>query len=81
MITVKCIARIRGKRDEITGYKIQDFAYNCMVVTAEALKRAVRDKKVEIVNLTLTSDNRFVEKKNYDERSMQPVGDMGGLNL
>ena len=57
---VKCISRIRNKNNQITEYQLQDQQGNVTIMKPEALKVAIRAQKIEIINLTLTSDNRLV---------------------
>lgn len=63
MIQVRCIEKIRGKNNHIIGYTIQNLTGETRVVDKDKLKEAVRNKKIDIVNMTLTSDNRLIDKK------------------
>lgn len=63
MIQVRCIEKIRDKNNHIMGYKIQNLTGETRVVDKDKLKEAVRNKKLDIVNMTLTSDNRLIDKK------------------
>lgn len=61
----KCIYKIRDKKtDKIIGYRLMyrliDTGYMTINVEANALKEAIRRSKVEVCNLTLTSDNRLI---------------------
>ena len=57
----KCIDKARNKNNQIIGYKLQDQQGNIIIVKPEALKSVIRSKKIEIINLTLTSDNRLID--------------------
>lgn len=60
---VKCINKFRNKYNQITGYRIQDTHGNIKDVTPHQLKRAMSTNKIEVINLTLTSDYRLVDKE------------------
>ena len=58
----KSIGKARNKNNQIIGYKLQDQQDNTtIIVKPEALKSVIRSKKIEIINLTLTSDNRLID--------------------
>lgn len=64
MQKVKCVNKIRDNRNgKIIGYTIQSSTGETKDVDKDKLKEAVRNGKVNIVNMTLTSDNRLVDKK------------------
>lgn len=63
MQKVKCIRKIRDAKGKITGYTIQSSTGETKNVDKDKLKEAVRNKKLDIVNMTLTSDNRLIDKK------------------
>ena len=62
MLTVTCIQKFRNKQNQIYGYRLQDQQGNIKDVYSDQLKAAIRNNKIDIVNLTLTSDNRLVAK-------------------
>ena len=61
MMKMKCIAKARDRNNQIVGYKLQDKQGSITIVKPEVLKSAIRAKKIEITNLTLTSDNRLID--------------------
>jgi len=63
MQKVKCVSKIRDEKGKITGYIIQSSTGGTKDVSKDKLKEAIRNGKVDIVNMTLTSDNRLVDKK------------------
>ena len=63
MIQAKCIEKIRDKNNHIIGYKLVDKSNNEVLVKAEKLKEVIREKQVDVINLTLTYDNRLIDKK------------------
>lgn len=60
----KCIQKIRGKNNTILKYKLRDFNGNIVEIDTDKLKQAIRDKKVLVTNMQLTSDNRLITLKN-----------------
>ena len=62
MLKVKCIQKFRDKNNIIIGYRIIDQNGNTKDVSSESLKQAIQQGKVEVINLTLTSDNRLIDK-------------------
>ena len=63
MIQAKCLDKIRDKNNHIIGYKLIDKSNNEVLVKAEKLKEVIKAGQLDIINLTLTSDNRLVDKK------------------
>ena len=61
MIQAKCIQKFRDKNNNIYGYRLQDQNGACIDVRREQLKQAIKSKQINIINLTLTSDNRLVD--------------------
>jgi hypothetical protein len=60
MIYAICIGK-RKENNVIVEYKLKDFSNKTMVVTAEELKDFIRNGKLTVVNLTLTSNNKLVD--------------------
>lgn len=63
MIQAKCIQKFRDNSGKIYGYRLQDINVQTQDVTPEDLKKAILNKQVDIINLTLTSDGRLVDRK------------------
>lgn len=63
VLQVKCVKKCYTGCN-ITAYIIQDISGATKKVTSEALKSAIKNNKVNCVNLKLTSDNRLVSIKN-----------------
>ena len=61
MIQAKCIQKLRDNKGKIYGYRLIDINGKTQDVEPENLKKAIRNKQIHIVNLTLTSDNRLVD--------------------
>ena len=62
MIQLKCIEKIRDKHNNITDYRLQDINGHTKRISAKELKLLILNKKVEITNLRLTSNNTLVDK-------------------
>lgn len=61
MIQAKCIQKFRNKQNQIYGYRLQDTRGAIKDVLADQLKIAIKNKQINIINLTLTSDNRLID--------------------
>ena len=60
---VKCIAKARDRNNKIVGYKLQDQQGNTIIMKPDALKSAIKTNRIEVINITLTSDNRLIDKQ------------------
>ena len=68
----RCIRKFRNKSNVIIGYRLIDDKGKTLDINAQALKTAMRNKAVEISNLSLTADNRIISldiKDNYKKHS------------
>ena len=63
MIQAKCIQKFRNKQGKIYGYRLMDINQVTQDVTPGDLKKAIKAKQINVVNLTLTSDGRLMDKK------------------
>lgn len=63
MIHAVCIGKARDKNNNITQYKLRDFTGQETIFDASALKDYISKGKISVCNLTLTSDNKLMEKK------------------
>lgn len=61
-LKVKCVEKIRDKNNNIVNYRIADNNGAEIIVDAKQLKEKIKTYQVECLNLTLTSDNRLVDK-------------------
>lgn len=64
MLVVEQIKKFRDNNDNIIGYRLRDFTPNGTTqdVKADILKQKIKEGKVIVTNLTLTSDNRLIDK-------------------
>lgn len=71
-LKVICTNKIRNKHGIIMGYNIKtpqgDYA-----VQAQNVKNLIRERKINCLNLTLTSDNRLIDKKIEDNRKTNKI--------
>ena len=67
-LDVEVVAKIRGKNNVITGYRLFDLAGGRRDVTAVALKQAIKSGQVNVKNLKLTSDGRLIDKKDTTQK-------------
>ena len=63
VLQAKCIEKIRDKNKHIIEYKLISKDKKTISVKSDDLKSAMRSGQIEVINLTLTSDNRLIDKK------------------
>lgn len=63
MLRVKCTLKIRDNKNRIIAYKIVDEHNRVNTVKPEELKQAIKNNIVECINLTLTKDERLIDKR------------------
>lgn len=80
MIQATCIQKFRDKRGVIVGYRLQDSNGAVNDVNSLQLKQAIRDGRVSITNLRLTSDGRLVDC-GAKEGTAEPDTDLNLMNL
>ena len=56
---------------EVVGYTLEDEQGNLKDVEKEQLKRAIRQRQIEVVNITLTKDNRLMFKDQRPKRNFK----------
>lgn len=57
---LKCLHKIR-EYGTITHYELSDICQNKMILDKDKLKQAIREKRVFVINLKLTSDNKLID--------------------
>ena len=62
MVNVTCTYRFRDKYNNVKGYRIQDSMGATRDISSGQLKLAIKNGRINVTNLTLTSDNRLVDK-------------------
>lgn len=63
MIKTICIQKFRDTNNKIIGYRLKDEQGNIKDFTAEAVKEHIRANRIEVINLTLSSNNRLISKE------------------
>ena len=63
MIQATCIEKNRDSNNKIVSYKIKSKSGDIKTIPTNDLKNAIKNNKITINNLTLTSDNRLLEHK------------------
>ena len=61
MIICKCIQKFRDKHGRIYGYRLVAMNGDTKDIRAKALKNAIINKQVSVVNLSMTSDGRLID--------------------
>lgn len=71
MVRFSCVEKYRDRNGNIVGYLLMNLACNELKrqVRADELKKLIKHGKIEVINLTLTSDNRLVDKGNIRENN------------
>ena len=62
MIKAKCVQKIRDNRGRIKGYVLQDLNGVKLKFESGYLKSLIANNKIDVVNLTLSSDGKLVNK-------------------
>lgn len=70
MVCAKCTEKFRDSSNKITGYLVADNYGHRKRFKSDVLKGLIRNGKLCITNLTLTSDNRLVDTQ--DKQIVQP---------
>lgn len=71
-IQAKYLKKIRNGQGNIVGYTIVDRKRREITISSNDLKQLIREGQLELINLTLTTDNRLVDKgKGQPEKPKQ----------
>lgn len=76
MIWVTCVDKIRDNNNIIVEYKIADLNGEHRIVSKEALKIAILQGQVEVVNLKLSKDGKLMDRATEEQARL-----MKNLNL
>ena len=66
---VKCTKKFRDKHNKIIGYRIEAANGQAQDVKAERLKEVIASGNLNVINLTLTKDDRLVDKTEKQPKS------------
>lgn len=73
MLKAKCLEKIKDGTS-IIGYKLIDQYGTVLTCKASAIKEAIKNGSIDVVNLQLTSDNRLISKKiNQENKVIQKI--------
>lgn len=75
MIQAKCIEKFRDNSGKIIGYRLQDINGSITDMFTDNVKEMMRSKQLEVVNLTLTSDNRLVDTSEKQLQNTKILGE------
>ena len=72
MLVAECLEKIRDEHGKIIKYTLKDENGCVKTVDADKLKWAIFDGGISVINLTLTSDNKLVDrfKKNTEHKKL-----------
>ena len=73
-ITCKCIQKHRDKQGKIYGYTLVDDSGKSVSIYSDALKGYIKDGTLVVTNLTLTDDNRLVDKTSKQVKQAEEKG-------
>ena len=71
IVQFKCIKKHKNKRGNIDLYTLQDVKGNNIEIDASSLKAAIVNNKINVVNLTLTSNNKLVDSNRAGSSSIK----------
>ena len=68
---VKCLEKLRDKNGAIVGYRILSQYGTIREFESKYVKEMIRTGEWEVINLTLTSDNKLIDKKDKDVQTRE----------
>lgn len=66
-INAKCIEKIRDNNNNIKAYILEDNSGVKMQITSTELKAYIKNNKIKLTNLRLTSDNKLIDCSDKEE--------------
>ena len=63
MLELRVIKKLYDNKGKLYAYTIQDTKGNVTNIYSDALKEHIRNRNCIVLNMTLTSDNRLIDKK------------------
>lgn len=79
-LKLKCLHKYRDKNSNIIGYGLIDIQGKPYKVSSNDLKQAIKQGRVQVVNLTLTVDNRLIDGATMKDHEMKEPHNLGGKN-
>lgn len=62
MLEAECINKFRNSKNQIMAYRLMDMFGRIQDIYTDELKSKIKNGDISIINLTLTSDNRLIDK-------------------
>lgn len=72
MIKCKSVKKFRTTSGRICGYRLVDSNGKTLDIDAKKLKEAIAARQLEVINLTLTKDNRLVDRSEVQTKVTAP---------
>ena len=79
-LKLKCLHKYRDKNSNIIGYGLIDMQGKTYKISSNDLKQAIKQGRVQVVNLTLTVDNRLIDGASIREHERREPHNLGGKN-
>ena len=79
-LKLKCLHKYRDKNSNIIGYGLIDIQGKTYKVSSNDLKQAIKQGRVQVVNLTLTVDNRLIDGASMRDHEIKEPHNLGGKN-
>ena len=73
-LKLKCLHKYRDKNSNIIGYGLIDIQGKTYKVSSNDLKQAIKQGRVQVVNLTLTVDNRLIDGASIKDHEIKEPG-------
>lgn len=73
-IQCRCTQKHRDKQGKIYGYTLVDKDGKTVNMYSDALKDCIKNGTLEVTNLTLTDDNRLINKRDTDNQIKEEIG-------
>lgn len=70
-LKLKCLHKYRDKNSNIIGYGLIDIQGKPYKVSSNDLKQAIKQGRVYVVNLTLTTDNRLIDGASMKDHALK----------
>lgn len=76
MVIARCLQKFKNNTGKIYGYILQDINGNIKDVEAEDLKDAIKNNRINVVNLKLTDDGRLISIKEKQSSGLEMFRDI-----
>ena len=62
MLKLKAVSKFYDRYGRVIGYTLSDESGKLKEVSNNDIKAAIKSGKIEVINLTITADNRLIKK-------------------